>query len=96
METATPQRHASGGPGKEPQHRNLFEAFVATVDRLGDDVAIRTENQALLASPLSTEPADLKRRADFRAQVIAYNGALAEVCALYKRCLFDGKIPWSG
>jgi long-chain acyl-CoA synthetase len=50
METATPQRHASGGPGKEPQHRNLFEAFVATVDRLGDDVAIRTENDEVAIS----------------------------------------------
>ena len=50
METATPQRHASGGPGKEPQHRNLFEAFVATVDRLGDDVAIPTENDEVAIS----------------------------------------------
>jgi long-chain acyl-CoA synthetase len=50
METATPQRHASGGPGKEPQHRNLFEAFVATVDRLGDGVAIRTENDEVAIS----------------------------------------------
>jgi long-chain acyl-CoA synthetase len=50
METGTPQRHASGGPGKEPQHRNLFEAFVATVDRLGDGVAIRTENDEVAIS----------------------------------------------
>jgi lysophospholipase L1-like esterase len=45
--------------------------------------------QALLANPLSTEQADVDRRAAFRAQVIAYNGALAEVCAEFKRCLFD-------
>jgi lysophospholipase L1-like esterase len=45
--------------------------------------------QALLANPLSTEQADVDRRAAFRAQVIAYNGALADVCAEFKRCLFD-------
>jgi lysophospholipase L1-like esterase len=45
--------------------------------------------QALLANPLSTEQADVDRRAAFRAQVIAYNDALADVCAEFKRCLFD-------
>lgn len=45
--------------------------------------------QALLANPLSTAQADVDRRAAFRAQVIAYNGALADVCAEFKRCLFD-------
>jgi lysophospholipase L1-like esterase len=45
--------------------------------------------QALLANPLSTDQADVDRRAAFRAQVIAYNGALADVCAEFKRCLFD-------
>jgi lysophospholipase L1-like esterase len=45
--------------------------------------------QGLLANPLSTEQSDVERRAAFRAQVIAYNGALAEVCAEFKRCLFD-------
>jgi lysophospholipase L1-like esterase len=45
--------------------------------------------QALLANPLSMGPADVDRRAQFRAQVIAYNGALADVCAEFKRCLFD-------
>ncbi|HWO47787.1 MAG TPA: SGNH/GDSL hydrolase family protein [Solirubrobacterales bacterium] len=46
--------------------------------------------QGLLANPLSTEPADEERRAVFRAQVIAYNDALAEVCAEFKRCRWDG------
>jgi lysophospholipase L1-like esterase len=45
--------------------------------------------QALLSNPLSADPVDVQRRADFRAQVIAYNGALADVCAEFKRCLFD-------
>jgi len=51
--------------------------------------------QALLANPLSNEPADVERRATFRAQVIAYNGALADVCALYARCRFDGNLAFN-
>ncbi len=46
--------------------------------------------QALLANPLSTAPADVQRRADFQAQVIAYNDVLADVCTPAKRCLYDG------
>jgi lysophospholipase L1-like esterase len=45
--------------------------------------------QGLLANPLSTAPADEERRTAFRAQVIAYNDALAEVCAEFKRCRWD-------
>jgi lysophospholipase L1-like esterase len=45
--------------------------------------------QGLLANPLSTEPADEARREAFREQVMAYNQALAEVCAEFKRCIWD-------
>ncbi|HET7454407.1 MAG TPA: SGNH/GDSL hydrolase family protein [Solirubrobacterales bacterium] len=45
--------------------------------------------QGLLANPLSTEPADEERREAFRAQVVAYNEALEEVCAEFKRCIWD-------
>jgi lysophospholipase L1-like esterase len=45
--------------------------------------------QNLLVRPLSTDQADVDRRAAFRAQVVAYNGALADVCAEIKRCLYD-------
>jgi lysophospholipase L1-like esterase len=45
--------------------------------------------QGLLAEPLSTAPADEERREAFRAQVIAYNEALEEVCAEFKRCIWD-------
>jgi lysophospholipase L1-like esterase len=45
--------------------------------------------QGLLANPLSTEPADEARREAFREQVMAYNEALAEVCAEFKRCIWD-------
>jgi long-chain acyl-CoA synthetase len=40
MEVSTAERYASGGPGSEPPARNLYEAFLATVERLGDDPAI--------------------------------------------------------
>jgi lysophospholipase L1-like esterase len=46
--------------------------------------------QGLLANPLSTAQADEERRQAFRAQVSAYNDALAEVCTEFKRCRWDG------
>jgi lysophospholipase L1-like esterase len=48
--------------------------------------------QALLANPTSTAPADVQRRADFQAQVIAYNGVLSDVCnaVSQNRCKYDG------
>ncbi len=45
--------------------------------------------QALLANAPSNAAADVARRDAFRQQVIDYNGALADVCAEFKRCLFD-------
>lgn len=45
--------------------------------------------QGLLEDPLSTAAANEERRAAFRAQVIAYNEALAAVCAEFKRCIWD-------
>lgn len=45
--------------------------------------------QNLLVNPTSTAEADKDRRDAFRAQVMAYNGALADVCAAIKRCLYD-------
>jgi lysophospholipase L1-like esterase len=51
--------------------------------------------QGLLANPLSTAPADEERRDAFRAQVIAYNDALAEVCAEFKRCIWDDNAVFS-
>jgi lysophospholipase L1-like esterase len=45
---------------------------------------------ALLANPLSPAQVDVDRRSAFRAQVVAYNAELADVCAVYKRCRFDG------
>jgi long-chain acyl-CoA synthetase len=41
MEATTVERSASGGPAGELSARNLFEAFEASVERLGSEVAIR-------------------------------------------------------
>ncbi len=41
MEVTSTLRHASGGPGPEPEHANVYEAFLATVSSRGAVVAIR-------------------------------------------------------
>jgi long-subunit acyl-CoA synthetase (AMP-forming) len=43
MEVTTAERYASGGPMPPLVADNLFKAFEATADRLGDDLAIRDE-----------------------------------------------------
>jgi len=43
VEVTTSERYASGGAAPELPARNLIEAFYATVDRLGDDMAIKDE-----------------------------------------------------
>ena len=50
MEITTAERYASGGPGRELVARNLVEAFDATVERLADDVAIRTPDDSVALS----------------------------------------------
>jgi long-subunit acyl-CoA synthetase (AMP-forming) len=44
MEVRTAEGYASGGPVGEPSAGNLAKAFHATVERLGDDVAVRTDD----------------------------------------------------
>jgi long-chain acyl-CoA synthetase len=50
LEITTAERYASGGPGRELVARNLVEAFDATVERLADDVAIRTPDDSVALS----------------------------------------------
>jgi long-chain acyl-CoA synthetase len=45
MEVKTAERYASGGPMPALVADNLFKAFEMTVDRLGDDVAIRDDER---------------------------------------------------
>ncbi|MGZ8803909.1 MAG: SGNH/GDSL hydrolase family protein [Microbacterium sp.] len=46
--------------------------------------------QSMLASPTSTKPADVQRRAAVQQRVDEYNQALAEVCAATAKCRYDG------
>jgi long-subunit acyl-CoA synthetase (AMP-forming) len=41
MEATTAERFATGGPGSELESRNLAQAFETTVERVGDDLALR-------------------------------------------------------
>jgi long-chain acyl-CoA synthetase len=58
MEVTTAERYVSGGPGVEPPAKNLYEAFLLTVDRLGEDPAI------LGPDDYSISWNDLRRRVD--------------------------------
>jgi lysophospholipase L1-like esterase len=46
--------------------------------------------QSALARPLSTAAEDVARRERVRQRVVDYNTVLAEVCAGYSRCRYDG------
>lgn len=50
METSQSLKEFSGGPGAEPDFPNLYEAFLATVSRRGDDLAIRSEDEGVEVS----------------------------------------------
>ncbi|WP_127473095.1 SGNH/GDSL hydrolase family protein [Microbacterium sulfonylureivorans] len=46
--------------------------------------------QSMLANPTSTKAADVQRRAAVQQRVNEYNQALAEACAAYAACRYDG------
>jgi long-chain acyl-CoA synthetase len=48
METTTAERHASGGPAKGLHAENFPKAFHASVERLGDDIAIRAGDEVAI------------------------------------------------
>lgn len=51
--------------------------------------------QSLLANPTSTQTADVARRAQVAQRNIDYNTTLAEVCAGYVECRFDGNAVYN-
>jgi lysophospholipase L1-like esterase len=51
--------------------------------------------QSLLANPTSTQAADVQRRAQVAQRNIDFNGALAQVCAQYAQCRFDGNAVYN-
>jgi lysophospholipase L1-like esterase len=85
--------------GRQPQARVLVVS-IPDVYRLWqlfkDDWLARTAwatfdiCQSMLAEPTSTDADDVARRARVRARIVDYNGVLADVCADYARCRFDG------
>jgi long-subunit acyl-CoA synthetase (AMP-forming) len=50
MEVKTAERHASGGDLGELPYQNLVKAFYAQVEKLGDDIAIRTQDDSYTIS----------------------------------------------
>ena len=57
MEVTTSERYASGAPAGDPPAENLYAAFLATVERLGDDPAIVADGE-------QTSWKELRRRVD--------------------------------
>ncbi len=66
MEATTADRYASGGPGSEPAAANFPKAFQATVERRGDELALRDSERELSWNEL-------------RAQAAAVAGGLAKL-----------------
>ncbi len=50
MAITTAERYASAGPGRDLIARNFAEAFATTVERLGDEVAVRTADDEVTLS----------------------------------------------
>ncbi len=51
--------------------------------------------QSMLANPLSTAQVDVDRRIAVRQRVIDYNTILANTCAAYTHCKFDGNLVFN-
>jgi lysophospholipase L1-like esterase len=51
--------------------------------------------QTMLANPTSTAQSDLDRRQRVLQRIVDYNTQLAEVCVLYRQCLFDGNAAFN-
>jgi long-subunit acyl-CoA synthetase (AMP-forming) len=55
MEVSSAENYVSGGPAAELQAQSLYEAFVATVERLGDDVALRSGEETRTWAELAAQ-----------------------------------------
>jgi len=55
MEVSAAESYVSGGPAAELQAQSLYEAFAATVERLGDDVALRSGEETLTWTELAAQ-----------------------------------------
>lgn len=52
--------------------------------------------QTALVRPTSEAPADVARRDRVRQRIVDYNRQLAEVCAQYRQCRYDGGAVFNG
>jgi lysophospholipase L1-like esterase len=71
---------------------NIYHLWQLYHDDLFAQIAWATFGvcQTMLANPTSTAQSDVDRRARVHQRIVEYNAALADVCALYRQCLFDG------
>ena len=71
---------------------NIYHLWQLYHDDLFAQVAWSTFGvcQTMLANPTSTAQSDVDRRARVLQRIVDDNAALADVCALYRQCLFDG------
>jgi lysophospholipase L1-like esterase len=71
---------------------NIHHLWVLYHDDLFAQIAWATFGvcQSMLANPTSTAAADVQRRERVTQRIVAYNNALAEVCAQFRQCRFDG------
>jgi lysophospholipase L1-like esterase len=85
----------SGLPNAQIRVTSLPDAYQLWVLFHTNSSAVNTWNaygicQSLLANPTSTAQADVDRRAQVRQREIDFNTVLANVCAQYAQCKFDG------
>ena len=71
---------------------NIYHLWQLYHDDLFAQIAWATFGvcQTMLANPTSTAQSDVDRRARVTQRIVDYNAALADVCAAYRQCLFDG------
>ena len=71
---------------------NIYHLWQLYHDDLFAQVAWATFGvcQTMLANPTSTAQSDVDRLARVTQRIVDYNAALADVCAAYRQCLFDG------
>ena len=71
---------------------NIFHLWQLYHDDLFAQVTWSTLGvcQTMLANPTSTAQSDVDRRARVLQRIVDYNAALADVCARYRQCLYDG------
>ena len=76
---------------------NIHHLWVLYHDDLAAQIAWAALGvcQSMLANPTSTAQTDVDRRARVLQRVVDYNTALAEVCAQYRRCRYDGNAAFN-